>query len=194
MTCCPSPDCDCRELHIDAFEVDDRFDKITVRGEEIVVLHRVEPGGPPPPARHARALLDLETGRVQDDQADPARAREPELIERLQGMVDADTLEELRADYRRFKDRARERAAAAASQAATWRERDCLFPCIFASLDYTGRVKRLRSDFLGSSMLKPAPGNLTCAVRVFALTGRIPAGCASWSWVPAGWWRVGLTV
>jgi hypothetical protein len=48
VTCCPSPDCDCRELHIDAFEVDDRFDKITVRGEEIVVLHRVEPGGPAP--------------------------------------------------------------------------------------------------------------------------------------------------
>jgi hypothetical protein len=60
---------------------------------------------------------------VQDDQADRARARAPELIEWLERMVDADTLEELRADYRRFKDRASERAAAV-SQDATWRERD----------------------------------------------------------------------
>jgi hypothetical protein len=123
VTCCPNPDCDCRELHIDAFEVDDRFEEITVRGEEIMVLHRVEPGGPPPPAGHALALLNLETGRLQDAEADPARAEEPGLIEELREMVDADTLEELRADYRRFKDRARERAAAV-SQDATWRERD----------------------------------------------------------------------
>ena len=123
VTCCPNPDCDCRELHIHAFEVDDRFEEITVRGEEIMVLHRVEPGGPPPPAGHALALLDLETGRLKDAEADPARAQEPGLIEELREMVDADTLEELRADYQRFKDRARERAAEV-SLDATWRERD----------------------------------------------------------------------
>ncbi len=122
VTCCPNPGCDCQEVQLQAFEVDDRFEGITTRGEEAGVIHRSRPDEPPPPSRQVAALVDLETGQVGQDEECPARLRQPELIGWLREMLDADALEELRGYRRHVKDQGRMDQADLASGA--WRERD----------------------------------------------------------------------
>jgi hypothetical protein len=121
-SCCPNPACACQAVHLQAFEVDDRFEAITAKGEKLEVIHRASPEDPPPPTRSVAAVVDLETGQVREDEDGAQRARQPELIRWLREMMDADTLETLRTYYRDFKGQARIGGEDDASEA--WRERD----------------------------------------------------------------------
>jgi hypothetical protein len=122
VTCCLNPDCDCQEAHLQAFEVDDRFEAIRTNGDKVEVLHRAAPGEAPPPSRHVAALVDLETGQVREGEGGAVQARQPELIGWLREMVDDAALETLRDYRRRIKDQARIEAEEASRTA--WREQD----------------------------------------------------------------------
>jgi SEC-C motif len=117
---CDNPECTCQEVHLQAFEVDESFHKLVVRGDSLKVYS--EKRGDPPPNGQVTAVFDLETGRMVRVEHAAPREREPELRLWLEEAIDAPVQEELRERWRSFK--AEMGRQAAGSSAEAWRDLD----------------------------------------------------------------------
>lgn len=117
---CGNPDCTCQEAELQAFEVDERFQKISVDGEKVHLL--AEKRGGPPPKGRLTVVVDLETGRLVRTEGARPRRRAAELQRWLEEALDPTALEELRSRWRLFKEQRRREAAR--ETARTWRDQD----------------------------------------------------------------------
>lgn len=119
-TFCDNPDCTCQEAHIQAYEVDDSFVKLSVRDDHVQVIF--DRGDGPAPKGRAIAIVDLETGRLDRMGSTSPRKRRNEFRQWLEEAIDDAVLADLRARWRSYKEALRR--AAGPGTVDKWREMD----------------------------------------------------------------------
>jgi len=102
---CDNPDCDCRDIRLQAMEIDERFANITDDGGELIYDFIPRPGEPkdPPPRRWLSASLDVDSGQVDFDSYAPEERHDPELLARLREGMGPHYLDRMRKRWRLVK-------------------------------------------------------------------------------------------
>ncbi len=103
-----------------AFEVDEQFAGLVLRGQTLAVQYR---GTEKPPERgQTDAMIDLETGRVNPVESTPPSETDEALLAWLREACDETTLNELRRRWSVFKDERKKEEEAFARK--TWKDQD----------------------------------------------------------------------
>jgi hypothetical protein len=121
---CVNPDCTCEEANVRAFEVDDRFLRISSRGDSVTIRSRPtrQDEGDPLSVAHVVATVDLVSGAVRPHPDETPTPKQTELLSWLSAAVDAVALEELRGRWVCFKEQRKREAVGLAG--STWEDRD----------------------------------------------------------------------
>ena len=118
--------------------MDEHFERLVTRGTEVEILSR-KGGKSSSNLGRVSAVVDLKSGKIsKDDDASPRYPRQDELFGWLKEELDADTLEEFRRRWKRFKEERKQESATFARE--PWTE---------SRLDLVGRPGARRLEERG---------------------------------------------
>jgi hypothetical protein len=117
-----NPECVCEEAFVQAFEVDEQFERLVTRGTQVEILSR-KGGTSSSNLGRVSAVVDLKSGKIsKDDDASPRSPRQDELFGWLEEELDASAREEIRRRWKRFKEERKQAAETFARE--PWKETD----------------------------------------------------------------------
>ena len=119
---CENPECACEEAFVQAFEVDEHFERLVTRGTQVEILSR-KGGKSSSNLGRVSAVVDLKRGKIsKDDDASPTSPRQEELFGWLKEELDDDTREEIRRRWKLFKEERKQEVEAFARE--PWKKAD----------------------------------------------------------------------